>query len=354
MKGWTGIGGLLGLVLAASAAHAQHLDVKVSTSGGPVAGSRIELDVYGDLTWYLAQAGGLPQHYLYGYDIFPSDFSDRKGGPYLTDNPGFQSFRSQFAGGEAIGFTASGRLEHLVPGGTRWEAAPGGGGVRLYGAIPDDVVFDYVVNGTREDEYLFYANGTLFGGDGISGPSTAPIGIAKADGSLHYHLNWSLEGTAQAHRGTFLAEMHIVSMATEGGVPKYLSSDPFYVMFRNGVTDAEYAEALRTLIVAPASSDPPRQSAFMRVWAGLQAQGQPSAPAVAAPAGDETMEAMSLSFAQVAPPSPPRLLRLTAPTVPVPEPASGALVAGGLAVLVGVARWRRRAPAVTSRPRFRA
>lgn len=340
MRRWMGAGGLLALALVALPVGAQHLDVKVSTSGGAVAGSRIELDVYGDLAWYLAQAGGLPQHYLYGYHIFPSNFSDRKGGPYLTDNPGFQSFRDQFVGGEAIGFTASGRLEYLAPGGTRWEVAPSGGGVRLYGAIPDDVVFDYVVNGARESEYLFYAGGTLFGGDGISGPVTAPIGLAKADGSLHYHLNWSLEGTAQAHRGTFLAELRILSMATEGGAPKYVPSDPFYVMFRNDVSDAEYAEALRTLIVAPSSSDPPRQSAFMRVWNGLQSQGQPAALAAFTP--DEDTESVSLTFARVAPPSPPRLFRLSAPLAPVPEPGSAVLVATGIGVVVLIARRSRR------------
>lgn len=337
MKHW--IGGAALLALALPGAWAQHLDVKVSTSNGPVAGSRIELDVYGDLGWYLSQAGGLPQHYLYGYHIFPSNFSDRKGGPYLTDNPGFQSFRDQFSGGEAIGFTASGRLEYLSPGATRWEVSPSGGGVRLYGAIPDDVVFDYVVNGTRESEYLFYANGTLFGGSGISGPVTAPIGLAKVDGSLHYHLNWSLEGAAQANRGTYLAELRILSMATEGGAPKYTPSDPFYVMFRNDVTDAEYAEALRTLIVAPQSADPPRQSAFMRVWNGLQAQ--PAAMSAGA-AEDSSIESVALAFSQVAPPSPPRLRAALAMATPVPEPAGIATMAAGMAVLIVVAGRRRR------------
>ena len=113
---------ILGVALLSwlGSAVAQHLDVKVSTSAGPVAGSAIQLDVYGDLSWYLANAGGLPIEHATGRRIFPANFTDPAGGPYSTDNPGFQSFAGQFVPDEELHFRAQGILRYLAVGATPW------------------------------------------------------------------------------------------------------------------------------------------------------------------------------------------------------------------------------------------
>ena len=244
------------LAILCASAQAQHLDVKISTSAGPVAGSRIVLNVFGDIGWYMTQAGGLPIDHDSGRYIFPANFNDAPGGPFATDNPGFQTFANQFVKDEELHFRTYDRLWHLAPGGATWLPAAPGGGIRLMGSIPEDVAFDYIFNGVGEAEYLFYEGGTLFSGSGVSGPLAAPIGSASAQGAFHYHLDWYLEGAARANTGTYLLEMSLFSTATAGGGPKYQESDRFYVMFRNSVTDAQFASSLQTLTAAPASPAP--------------------------------------------------------------------------------------------------
>lgn len=251
-------------------AAAQHLDVKISTSNGPVAGSKILVDVYGDLAWYVDQAGGLPVEYGTGMMIFPANFNDLPGGPFATDNPGFQTFRNQFVRDEELAFRASGSLQYLAVGSTEWTAAPAGGGIRLMGSIPQDIVFDYVYNGTREAEYLFYEAGTLFTGSGVQGPTAAPIAAASSQGAFHYHMDWYLEGAARAAKGTYLVEMSLYSTAVSGGQPKYVESDRFHVIFRNDVTNEQFADAMRTLTQAPAVAQPvPEPGTWVLMAAGL-------------------------------------------------------------------------------------
>jgi hypothetical protein len=243
------------LVLAVSLpAAAQHLDVKLGTSNGPVAGSKIDIEVYGDLNWYIAQTGGSPVEHGTGTLIVPANFNDAPGGPFATDNPGFQSFAGQFLPNEELRFRAHDRLRYLPSGGTEWVDAAPGGGIRLMGSIPEDIVFDYVYNGTREAEYLYYEGGTLFAGNGVIGPQEAPIAGASSRGAFHLHLDWYLEGSARAAKGTYLVEMSLFSTAVSGGVPKYLESDRFHVIFRNDVTNDQFGAAMRTLTDAPAAA----------------------------------------------------------------------------------------------------
>ncbi|MBL8533081.1 MAG: PEP-CTERM sorting domain-containing protein [Betaproteobacteria bacterium] len=250
------------MTLFGETGFAQHLDVKLSTSNGPVAGSKLVLDVYGDLNWYVNQAGGLPVDHDTGLLIFPANFNDFDGGPYSTDNPGFQTFAGQFLPHEELHFRALEHLWYLPVGGTQWQSAPSGGGIRLYGSIPDDVAFDYSYYGVREAEYLYYAGGTLFSGDGITGPVTAPITAASGLGGMHYHLDWDLEGAAQAAKGTYLLKMSLFSSAQVGGSDKYMPSDPFYIIFRNDVTDGQFAIALKTMTVPAPVPEPSTWALF--------------------------------------------------------------------------------------------
>ncbi len=265
---------LLSLTFAAPVV-AQHLDVRVDTSNGPVAGSTITTDVYGDVDWFLANVGSLPYAHATGRLIVPGNFGDAAGGPFSTDNPGFQSFRGDFGAGEEMWFRVAGTLQYLAPGASDWVAAAPGGGIRLYGSIPDDIVFAYVYDGLRGDEYFFYEGGTFFTGAGIQGPTMAPIGAASALGAMHYHLDWYLEGTARSNTGTYLIEMQLFSSAKAGGADKYLPSETFHILFNHGVTTEQYADALKTLTVAPVAAPVPEPaSVAMGALGGLLLAGQ--------------------------------------------------------------------------------
>lgn len=246
---------LISLIFATPVA-AQHLDVEVGTSDGPRAGSKITTGVYGDVAWFITNVDGLPYTHDTGRLIVPGNFGDRAGGPFSTDNPGFQSLRGAFGAFEEMWFRASGVLQYLAPGANDWVAAAPGGGIRLYGSIPDDIAFDFVYNGVGESDYFFYQAGTLFSGTGIQGTTTAPVGAASELGAMHYHLDWFLEGTARTNQGAYLLEMQLFSNAKVGGADKYIPSETFHVLFNHGITSAEYADALKTLTVAPVIAAP--------------------------------------------------------------------------------------------------
>ena len=262
------------LVFVAGPVAAQHLDVRVDTSNGPVAGSKITTDVYGDIDWFLSNVGSLPYTHDTGELIVPGNFGDAAGGAYSTDNPGFQSFRGDFGAGEEMSFRATGALQYLAPGASDWVAAAPGGGIRLYGSIPDDVVFAYVYDGLREDEYFLYEGGTLFTGTGIQGPASAPIGAASSLGAMHYHLDWYLEGTARDNKGAYLIEMQLLSSAKSGGADKYTPSETFHIMFNHGITTAQYADAMKTLTIAPMAPVPEPASVAMLALGGALLAGR--------------------------------------------------------------------------------
>lgn len=231
---------------------ALHYDVELRTSQGPVAGSRITTEFFGDLDL----AGQLPIDARTGYKIWPAYFSDLAGGPYLTANPGFQAFSSTFIKGERIEFKALGRLEYWNPATRRWGLAPAGVEVVLYGGIPNDIIIGYVQDPSQwEAQYNYYNNGTRFGRSGVSGPPTALIDDAKTNGSFHAHLDWQIvntQGTPPA--GVYMVTLSIWSTTLHGDQPKYLPSVPFNVMFERGATEDQVRQALQAKINPPLPS----------------------------------------------------------------------------------------------------
>lgn len=233
----------------ASFAQAVHYDVRVDTSNGPVAGSKIGIDFYGDFDL----AGKLPVDTQTGYKIFPGYFDDLEGGPRLTDDPGFQSFANTFKYGEEIHFRALGNLSYWDPNTGLWGDATSGATVTLYGAIPADVWVNYMLNpgnATYAAQYNHYAGGTIYNADGISGPQTAGIDAASRNGTFHSHLDWALSRSAPA--GAYLLTLQIWSPAMENGEQKYIDSDPFHVLFKSaGINQAQYDEAFNLRIATP-------------------------------------------------------------------------------------------------------
>jgi hypothetical protein len=230
-------------------ALAQHFDVELRTVPGPVAGARISTDFFGDL----GLAGALPIDGETGHKIYPGYFGDIEGGPFLTDDPGFQAFRGTFLRDEVVSFRALGRLRYWSPQTQRWSAAPQGVEVILYGNIPIEVEigFDSDPAAWRE-QYEFYRGGTRFGAYGIDGPLGAVIDAARRNGEFHAHLDWKIvaPGGAVPPVGAYMVTLQLWSPTLAGGVPKYLPSEPIQIVFERGISEAQLAQAIRSRIDA--------------------------------------------------------------------------------------------------------
>lgn len=230
-------------------AWAVHFDVELRTVPGPVAGARITTDFFGDL----GLAGALPIDGETGHRIYPGYFADLEGGPYLTDDPGFQAFAGTFLRDEIIAFRALGTLRYWSPQTLRWSAAPQGVEVILYGNIPIDVEIGFDSNpAVWREQYEFYRGGTRFGSYGIGGPLTAVIDAARRNGEFHAHLDWKIvaPGDAVPPVGAYMLTLQLWSPTLAGGVPKYLPSEPIQVLFERGISEAQLAQALRSRIEA--------------------------------------------------------------------------------------------------------
>ncbi len=222
-------------------AHAVHYDVMLGTSQGAVAGSQITVDFYGDFDL----AGKLPIDSASGHKLFPGYFDDLEGGPRATDDPGFQAFAGTFKYGEEVHFRALGQLNYWSPESQSWGVAGNNANITLYGGIPVDAWLNYMLNpgnATYAAQYQYYANGTVFGGNGVSGPVTALIDGAGSNGSFHSHLDWKVSDAAAA--GVYMLTLQVWSPTLENGVQKYLDSDPFHVVFKTaGISQAQFDQA---------------------------------------------------------------------------------------------------------------
>lgn len=268
--------------LGAAPAWAIHFDVELRTSNGPVAGSRITTEFYGDLNL----AGQLPIDALTGYKIFPGYFGDLEGGPYLTDDPGFQAFAGTFLRREEVHFRALATLQHWDPATGRWGTAPAQVRVALFGAIPTDVIVGYTENPAQwQALYDYYAAGTRFSSTGIEGPPTAGIDDASSTGSFHAHLDWKISTTTGAEPpvGAYMVTLELWSTAMVNGQPKYIPSEPIQIVFERGISDAQMQAAILARVQPP---PPPACSAATLNWLvdGVGCSGSAAATASGASA----------------------------------------------------------------------
>lgn len=259
--------GLTACVLASVAglwaplAWAVHFDIELRTDRGPVAGARITTDFYGDLTEW---AGNLPIDAETGQKIYPGYFGDLEGGPYLTDDPGFQAFAGTFVRGELVAYRALGTLRWWNPATGRWGAAPQGIEVVLYGNIPIEVEIGYDTDPAAwAEQYAYYSGGTRYHATGVSGPLSAFIDDAKTGGSFHAHLDWKITAPARAapNVGAYMVTLQFWSSAQAGGQQKYLPSTPVQIIFERGISEAQ----MRTAIQARIAARPPDAGVRTRV-----------------------------------------------------------------------------------------
>lgn len=233
-----------------------------------MAGARLTTDFFGDLDL----AGQLPIDGETGHKLYPGYFGDLEGGPFLTDDPGFQSFSGTFVQGEIISFRALGRLRWWNPATGRWGAAPQGVEIALFGNIPPEVEAGYDTDpATWAEQYAFFASGTRFGTSGITGPLTAIIDDAKAGGRFHAHLDWKItapEG-AQPPPGAYMVTLQFWSPALSAGQQKYQPSAPIQIVFERGISEAQMRAAMQARISATPGTTGPAARVPRAPWSAM-------------------------------------------------------------------------------------
>lgn len=204
---------------------------------------------------------------LTGQPLFPADFGDFAGGLQATNDPGFQSFAGTLAPGTIVSVQGIGALEYWNPSSLSWTAPSGGEQIRLHGAVPTDIAVAYAFcqsGGLLCDpglaaQYPFYAQGTAFSANGVSGPNPTIIDDADASGAFHAHLDWFIERPANLAPTTG-AYLVTFSLVADG----YLASDPVKTIFNYGLSDAQYQLAFASRI-----QPVPEPSRMLLMLAGL-------------------------------------------------------------------------------------
>ncbi|MEF7612754.1 hypothetical protein V4F39_02450 [Aquincola sp. MAHUQ-54] len=249
----------------ASPAWALHFDIELRTSQGPQAGSRIATEFFGDL----GLAGRLPIDHQTGQKIFPGYFGDFEGGDCATDDPGFQAFGGHFLQNEEVHFRALGTLLYWNPQTAAWGPAPAGVSIALFGAVPPEVLRNYIRDPAQwTNEYHYWLRGTRFAASGVSGPLTAAIARAGSGGGIHAHLDWKITAAADSvattacsaigspPAGAYMVTLELWSPAVSAGQQKYLPSQPVQVVFEYGISEAQMLQAIESRVLPPAPPPP--------------------------------------------------------------------------------------------------
>jgi hypothetical protein len=162
-----------------------------------------------------------------GLAVFEADFGDTAGGPYRTDDPGYDSAPGTFAAGAILDYAALGSL--MFWNGAQWQATvPGNEYVRLDGNLGED---------------------TRWSVGGVTGDLTGLIGQAGANGQIHEHLDMSVArvGGGVPAVGAYLIQLQLT-------MPALVSSEPFYVAINRGLAAADFEMAVQALAVPEAQS----------------------------------------------------------------------------------------------------
>lgn len=181
-------------------------DIQLTVVGG-------QITLTGNHAWH---ADGSP--------IFESDFGDFAGGPYSTDDPGYDSLPGTFAGGTIINYAALGALQFWN--GTAWSAAvPGLEYVRLSGNLGED---------------------TRWTVGGVTGDATGLVGQAGGNGQLHEHLDMNVarSGGGAPAVGAYLIQLQLTSSSLT-------ASTPYYMAFNRGLSVEAFEAAVEALAPVP-------------------------------------------------------------------------------------------------------
>ena len=207
--------------------------------------------------------GDFPLEAGTGNTIVPADLGDFPGGIHKTDDPGWLVAAGDLDDNEILWFRALGALRYWDNDTQQWlNAPPDGERIRYFGAIPPAVV----ISGTPEEK-AFYAEGTIWSSEGLSGPIEAPI--EAFIGGIHAHLDFCLEAkdgdctqpgssaTGLPSTGAYLIELQLFSkaVAANGLQQKYIDSRPVNVILNNGLVANQCSQAIGALVLPEAVFD---------------------------------------------------------------------------------------------------
>jgi len=201
----------LAFVVSLGQAQAQALhegDVEMSVVGG-----KIVLDGYA-----VTQFGS-------GFKVFEGDFGDLAGGPFKTDDPGYDSEIGTFTSGTKVSYNTVGSLQFWN--GTGWGQA-GMERVRLDGNLGEE---------------------SFFSGTGISGALAGLVGQAGVGGVVHEHLDMTLSriGAGVPAVGAYMFQLYL---SGDGLV----ASDSFLMVINQGLEEEAFEMSVQALAVPEAST----------------------------------------------------------------------------------------------------
>jgi len=155
-----------------------------------------------------------------GFQIFEGDFGDVAGGPFKTDDPGYDSEAGTWASGAIVNYQILGVLEFWN--GSSW--APAGlERVTLEGNLGE---------------------ASFIQGSGVSGDLTGLIGQSGSNGVIHEHLDMGVSriGGGLPSVGAYLIQLQLTSVGLQ-------SSQPYYIALNRGLSEIDFESAVQALAV---------------------------------------------------------------------------------------------------------
>ena len=155
-----------------------------------------------------------------GFKIFEGDFGDLAGGPFKTDDPGYDSEIGTFVPGTFITYNTVGSL-WFWNGGT-WGLA-GAERVRLDGNLGEE---------------------SFFSGTGTSGDLTGLVGVAGNSGVVHEHLDMlvSRVGGGLPAIGSYMFQLYLTGS-------DLIASDTFLMVLNRGLSVDDFELSVQALAV---------------------------------------------------------------------------------------------------------
>lgn len=187
--------------------------------------------------------------------------------PHKTDDPGWMMESDERWNNGVLWYRALGNLEYWSPETQAWGTPlPNGEKITLFGGIPADVLID-----NDPEEIELYRNGTQWGAEGIQGP--AEMVVEDIEGGIHIHKDFCItdaEGTCFSFTGSgrrrhdrasetgnpaagaYRIKMQLFSDAkNEQGQAIHQDSQPYFIVFRQNISENQFIMALNSLTEAP-------------------------------------------------------------------------------------------------------
>ncbi len=153
-----------------------------------------------------------------GFKIFEGDFGDISGGPFRTDDPGYDSEPGTFVSGTFITYNTVGSLWFWNGG--NWGLA-GAERVRLDGNLGEE---------------------SFFSGTGTSGDLTGLVGVAGNGGVVHEHLDMlvSRVGGGIPAIGSYMFQLYLTGT-------NLTASDTFLMVLNRGLSEDNFEMSVQAL-----------------------------------------------------------------------------------------------------------